>query len=48
MLLAAVVAGLVVLTTGDSSQKVDVQNVVRDDVQEQINALEQLIRDNQR
>lgn len=48
MLLAAVVAGLVVLTTGDSSQKVDVQNVVRDDVQEQINALEQLIRANQR
>lgn len=48
MLLAAVVAGLVVLTTGNSTQKVDVQNVVRDNVQDQIDSLEQLIRENQR
>jgi serine/threonine-protein kinase len=48
MLLAAVVAGLVVLTTGNNNQKVDVQNIVRDNVPDQINSLEQLIRENQR
>lgn len=48
MLLAAVVAGLVVLTTGNDSQRVNIDNVVRDDVQQQIDALEQLIRENQR
>ena len=48
MLLAAVVAGLVVLTTGSNTQKVDIQNVVRDNVPDQIDSLEQLIRENQR
>ena len=46
LLLAAVVAGLVVLTTTDSGERINVEDAVKEDVQDQINELENLIQDN--
>jgi hypothetical protein len=46
LLLAAVVAGVVVLTTTDSGDRVNVEDVVKDNVNDQINALDNLIQDN--
>ena len=46
LLLAAVVAGLVVLTTTDSGDRVNLEDVVKENVQDQIDELESLVRDN--
>ena len=46
LLLAAVVAGLVVLTTTDSGDRVNVEDAIKENVQDQINELENLIQDN--
>jgi len=46
LLLAAVVAGVVVLTTTGSDDRINVEDVVRDDVNDQIDELENLIQDN--
>jgi len=46
LLLAAVVAGLVVLATTDSSNRINIEDAVKEDVQDQIDELENLIRDN--
>lgn len=48
LLLAAVIAGLVVLASGGSGGGVNVENVVRDNIDDQINSLERLIRENRR
>ncbi len=46
LLLAAVVAGLVVLLSTDSGQSVNVENVVKENIQDQIDTLRQVIEDN--
>jgi serine/threonine protein kinase len=46
LLLAAAVAALVVLTTSDSGSSLDLNDVVKDNVPEQIDELQQIIEDN--
>jgi serine/threonine protein kinase len=46
LLLAAVVAGVVVLTTTDSGDRVNIEDVVKDDVNDQLDALRDLVEDN--
>ncbi|MGH2957586.1 MAG: protein kinase domain-containing protein [Solirubrobacterales bacterium] len=46
LLLAAVVAGVVVLTTTGSDDRINVEDVVRDDVNDQIDELDNLIQEN--
>jgi serine/threonine-protein kinase len=46
LLLAAVVALLVVLATTDSGQRINVEDAVKENVQDQVNELENLIQDN--
>jgi len=46
LLLAAVVAGLVVLASSGGSSKVDLNQVVKHNVQDQIDALKQVVEDN--
>jgi serine/threonine-protein kinase len=46
LLLAAAVAALVVLSTGDSGDNVDLNDVVKDNVPEQIDELRQVVEDN--
>jgi serine/threonine protein kinase len=46
LLLAAIVAGAVVLFTSSPSDKVKIENVIQDNVNNQINSLKQLVQDN--
>jgi eukaryotic-like serine/threonine-protein kinase len=46
LLLAAVVAGVVVLTTTDSGDRTNIEDIVKDDLNEQIDSLRELIEDN--
>jgi serine/threonine-protein kinase len=48
MLLAAIVAGIVVLTTASPSQRIDIEDAVKENVQDQIDELERLIQENVR
>ena len=45
-LLAAIVAGAVVLFTSSPSDKVKIENVIQDNVNDQIDSLKQLVQDN--
>jgi hypothetical protein len=46
LLLAAVVAGVVVLTTTSSSDPVNLEDVVKDNINDQIDELRNVIEDN--
>ncbi len=46
LLLAAAVAALVVLTSGGSGDRVDLNDVVKDNIPEQIDELKQVVEDN--
>jgi serine/threonine-protein kinase len=46
LLLAAIVAGAVVLFTSSPSDKVKIENVIQNNVNDQINQLKQLVQDN--
>jgi hypothetical protein len=46
LLLAAVVAGVVVLATSDTGDRTNIEDIVRDDVNDQLDALRDLVEDN--